>query len=170
MCFYTLFEIRFTGKSSNLHLWNPSNPLSCFTTLLICYIGIAWMGWIIYMIWYQEQARRETIGRLLIAWWLFGAWASATIDLWAHFLSFAWSKLRLCSANHRAGYFSNLACVWLSTVWAYPEQETENRPRSSGPGHRWTFTWEAPLLYLTLQRFISKLSFINRDYPRLGHG
>ena len=39
-------------------------------------------------------------------------------------------KLRLCSANHRAGYFSNLACDWLSIVWAYSEQETENGPRS----------------------------------------
>ena len=43
-----------------------------------------------------------------------------------HNLSLAWSKLRLCSANHRAGYFSNLACDWLSIGWAYPEQETGN--------------------------------------------
>ena len=28
----------------------------------------------------------------------------------ARFLSLARSKLRLCLANHRAGYFSNLAC------------------------------------------------------------
>ena len=48
--------------------------------------------------------------------------------IWARFLSPARSKLRLCLANHRAGYFSNLACDWLSTVWAYSEQETENRP------------------------------------------
>ena len=47
----------------------------------------------------------------------------------AHFLSLARSKLRLCSANHRAGYFSNLACDWLSIVWAYSKQETENGPR-----------------------------------------
>ena len=50
----------------------------------------------------------------------------------AHFLSLAPSKLRLCSANHRAGYFSNLACDWLSIVWAHSKQETENRPRSYG--------------------------------------
>ena len=37
-------------------------------------------------------------------------------------------KLRLCSANHREGYFSNLACDWLSIVWAYSKQETENGP------------------------------------------
>ena len=48
---------------------------------------------------------------------------------WARFLSLTQSKLRLCSANHRAGYFSNLACDWLSTVWAYSELKTENGPR-----------------------------------------
>ena len=47
----------------------------------------------------------------------------------AHFLSLAQSKLRLCLANHRAGYFSNLACDWLSIVWAYSKEETENGPR-----------------------------------------
>ena len=44
---------------------------------------------------------------------------------WARFLSLARSKLRLCAANHRAGYFSNLACDWLSIVWVYSEQDTE---------------------------------------------
>ena len=46
----------------------------------------------------------------------------------ARFLFLAGSKLRLCSANHRAGYFSNLACDWLSIVWAYSQQETQNGP------------------------------------------
>ena len=46
----------------------------------------------------------------------------------AHFLSLAQSKLRLCSANHRPGYWSNLSCDWPSTAWAYSEQETENGP------------------------------------------
>ena len=46
----------------------------------------------------------------------------------ARFLSLVRSKLRLCSANHGAGYFSNLACDWLSIVWAYSGQETENGP------------------------------------------
>ena len=45
------------------------------------------------------------------------------------FLSLARSKLRLCSDNHRIGYFSNLDCDWPSKVWAYSEQETENGPR-----------------------------------------
>ena len=53
----------------------------------------------------------------------------------ARFLSLAGSKLRLCSANHRVGYFSNLACDWLSIVWAYSEQETENRPRTNQSFH-----------------------------------
>ena len=48
--------------------------------------------------------------------------------IWVQFLSLVWSKLRLCSANHRAGYFSNLACDWLNIVWASSEQETENGP------------------------------------------
>ena len=41
-----------------------------------------------------------------------------------------WGCWRLCSANHRAGYFSNLVCDWLSIVWAYSNQETENGPRA----------------------------------------
>ena len=48
--------------------------------------------------------------------------------IWARFLSLVWSKLRLCSANHRPGYWSNLSCDWLSTAWAYSKQETENGP------------------------------------------
>ena len=48
--------------------------------------------------------------------------------IWACFLSLARSKLRLCSDNHRAGYFSNLACDWPSIVWAYCEHKTENGP------------------------------------------
>ena len=56
---------------------------------------------------------------------------------WAHFLSLAQSKLRLYSANHRAGYFSNLAYDWLSIVWAYSKQDTENGPWSRS---FWIFT------------------------------
>ena len=48
---------------------------------------------------------------------------------WACFLSLAWRKLRLCLANHRPDYWSNLPCDWLSTAWAYFKQETENWPR-----------------------------------------
>ena len=54
-------------------------------------------------------------------------------DTWARFLSLARSKLRLCSANHRPGYWSNLPCDWPSTAWAYSEQETENGPWIDGP-------------------------------------
>ena len=60
----------------------------------------------------------------------------------ARFLSLARSNLRLCLANHRAGYFSNLACDWLSIVWAYSEQETENGPRSClGAVERQAIIW-----------------------------
>ena len=45
------------------------------------------------------------------------------------FLSLARSKLKLCSANHRAGYFCNLACDWLSIVWAYFELTMTKRRR-----------------------------------------
>ena len=54
--------------------------------------------------------------------------SQCVVQAWACFLSLARSKLRLCSANHRAGYFSNLACDRLSIVWAYSKQETENWP------------------------------------------
>ena len=40
---------------------------------------------------------------------------------WACFLSLARSKLRLCSTNHRAGYFSNLACDRQKIVWVYSD-------------------------------------------------
>ena len=54
-----------------------------------------------------------------------------TLAIWEPaFCLFAWSKLRLCSANHRPGYWSYLPCDWPSTAWAYSEQETENRPWS----------------------------------------
>ena len=48
----------------------------------------------------------------------------------ARFLSRARSKVRLCTANHRPSYWSNLPCDWPSTAWAYSEQKTENGPWS----------------------------------------
>ena len=57
-----------------------------------------------------------------------GPWLHKESMIWAHFLSLARSKLRLCSANHRSGYWSNLPCDWPSTAWAYSEQEAENGP------------------------------------------
>ena len=36
----------------------------------------------------------------------------------------------LCSADHGAGYFSNLACGWLGIDWSCPGWETENEPRT----------------------------------------
>ena len=78
--------------------------------------------WTSNVIWWQRS------GSALSRWWLVPWWHQAITWTRAHFLSLAQSKLRLCSANHRAGYFSNLACDWLSIVWGYSEQETENGP------------------------------------------
>ena len=59
---------------------------------------------------------------------------------WACFQSLAQSKLRLYSANHRPGYWSNLPCDWPSTAWACSKQETENGPGSPGRDELWP-TW-----------------------------
>ena len=64
-----------------------------------------------------------------------------------HSLSLARSNLRLCSANHRPGYWSNLPCDWPSTDWAYSELETENRPwkdctqHTNDAGRTWNIFW-----------------------------
>ena len=68
----------------------------------------------------------------ILLYWHWGyntdGWMQEKCNTRARFLSLAWSKLRLCLANHRAGYFSNLTCDWLSIVWAYSEQEAEIGP------------------------------------------
>ena len=51
---------------------------------------------------------------------------------WARFLCLARSKLGLCSANHRPGYWSNLQYDRPIIAWAYSEQETENGPGTGG--------------------------------------
>ena len=51
-------------------------------------------------------------------------------------LSLAQSKLRLCSANHRPGYWSNPPCDWPSTVWDYSEWE-KMRPGPTHPAGGW---------------------------------
>ena len=76
-------------------------------------------------------------------------------ESWARFLSLARSKHRLCSANHRAGYFSNLACDWLSIVWAYSQQETGNG------------SWFVTALQLTMfHGFFLYLAVTNFSYTR----
>ena len=98
------------------------------------------MAWVVEIlpveILLQESVYIErSIHCLLITWWYKEPghqqpwyWARSPDVFRARFLSLTRSKLRLCLANHRAGYFSNLACDWLSIVWAYSEQETENGP------------------------------------------
>ena len=80
---------------------------------------------------------------------------------WARFIYLGRSKLRLCLANHREGYLSNLACDWLSIVWAYSEQDTGNGPRSSHPFGAMEIkaTWNYPdetykYIRCTMQGFI----------------
>ena len=95
----------------------------------------------------------------------------STIDeIFARFLSLAGSKLRLCSANHRAGYFSNLACDWLSIDWAYSEQETENGPWSSMCCRDLTqrqITWIIAPAMATRARCLicNKLFLLHRQWP-----
>ena len=69
-------------------------------------------------------------------WWM---WLIMHAASWVHFQSLAQSKFRLCSANHRAGYFSNLACDWLSIVWAYSKQETVNGPGKGSVRFSWCY-------------------------------
>ena len=49
--------------------------------------------------------------------------------IWAHFLSLARSKLKLCSANHWAGYFSNLSVTWPVIGWAQSEVTPSKRQK-----------------------------------------
>ena len=82
----------------------------------LCNVAISWSGGLVVN---MKLPRSLCVSCLL------------TRTTWACFLSLAQNKLRLCSASHRAGYFSNLPCDWLSIVWAHSKQETENGPRKS---------------------------------------
>ena len=99
------------------YLWWPviTSWLHCGVTVLSSYVVVQCMG---ECLWSMSAAPWPT---LLIA----GREAQGPFSL-------ALSKLRLCSANNRAGYFSNLACDWLSLVWAYSEKD--NRPWSMESG------------------------------------
>ena len=80
----------------------------------------------------------------------------------AHFLSIAQSKLRLCSANYRPGYWSNPPCDWPNTAWANSEQETENRLRTA-PLVKLSIKWsdtDRPLREVWMERWAA---------IRLGH-
>ena len=61
--------------------------------------------------------------------------------IWTSFLSLAPRKLRLCSANHMPGYWSNLPCDWPSTAGAYSEQESKSGPwYSASDPRKWEYT------------------------------
>ena len=70
------------------------------------------------------------IREILCDWLVLGGYrywiALRTVQTSARFLSLNRNKLRLCLANHRPGYFSNLAYDCLSIVWSSSRQETEN--------------------------------------------
>ena len=57
-------------------------------------------------------------------------WACSDLETEARFLSLARGEPGLCSADHGAGYFSNLACGWLGFDWLAPGVR-----RKVGPGH-----------------------------------
>ena len=80
-----------------------------------------------YMTQYTKMSHKYTLYKISVI-QLTSIWYQCK-SIWAHFLLHAQSKLRLCSANQRPGYWSNLLCDWPSRVWAYSEQETENEPR-----------------------------------------
>ena len=75
--------------------------------------------------------------------------ASRFCKILVRFQSLAESKLRLCSANHKPGYWSNLPCDWLSTAWTYSEKQ------KTGPIVK-TFCWwmkRGPELHSLVVRF-----------------
>ena len=96
---------------------------------------------------WQELNIDETMNYSVCILWAF--WRLHCKKTRACFLSLTQGKIRLCSANHWAGYFSNLACDWLSIVWAYSEQETENGPwfdksdkHNIRPDHQQLWYWQ----------------------------
>ena len=92
-----------------------------------------------------------------------------TPHYWARFLSLARSNRRLWSDSHRAGYFSNLTCDWLSIVCANSEQETENGPCLFVNGIHWslvnssykvsvTWSYDVPLFVTRNRKQVVELS------------
>ena len=73
----------------------------------------------------------EKIGPVIIMPCVY-CWVCSTVCLYWNQRA-TWAQAitgQVTSGNHRADYFSNLACDWLSIVWANSEQATENRPRA----------------------------------------
>ena len=69
-------------------------------------------------------------GYILTIWRKGTIWARSDLETGARFLSLARGEPGLCSADHGAGYFSNLACGWLGIDWLAPGRETEGGPRT----------------------------------------
>ena len=90
---------------------------------------------LILEIWRYIWKKKKNVNRYSVVLW---GWAMGLVcvcykpgpvfclllgETWARFLPLAWSKLRLCSANHRPGNWSNLPCDWPSSAWVYSKQE-----------------------------------------------
>ena len=91
----------------------------------------------------------------------------------ARLLSVAGCKLRLCQANHRSGYWSNLLCDWPGTAGAYSEQETKpplyNISEADNSDYRWYWSFSIAhkrLLIATNHLYFSpaKLNSEQRNY------
>ena len=101
-----------------------SGPMMVKSPMHICVTRPQWVNWDLLQIMslpitHSVSSMLYQIGSPIIC---------LALMIRASFLLLARSKPRLCLANHRAGYLSNLACDWLSIALAYSEQETENGP------------------------------------------
>ena len=76
--------------------------------------------------------------------------------IWGCSLSLTRSKLRLCSANHRPGYWSNLPCDWPSTAWAYSHKRQKTGPEN-------VVSWMAAIFYFSRLRCVECRSVFHWD-------
>ena len=123
--FRNIIAFREVHSESLFYEWKIVKPASMLGAGLV----IAFAQWIYlesesWMSYYIAQKismynylSRCMINQVIKTWMKHNSSLEVT-SIRACIMSLARSKLRLCSANHRAGYFSNLACGWLSIVWA----------------------------------------------------
>ena len=154
------------------HGWMVDN--GTVDKVIFCYLlslfTNGWWMWKVVVYWNENGNGNSTPDSLMSSissQWMITVWLQAII--WtsngsqscicitkACLLPLARGQLRVCSVNHRSGYFSNLACEWLSIVWAYSKQETEVGPRPP------SFNW-VKLSIITKVEFSNSLS-----HPVLG--
>ena len=141
----TLFPHMPAPQGAIAHHWTPPQHQMYFgTTLLILVLEIRFNFQIdvfcaekaIFKITFRVRQNLQQIWHswhTRVTWKYLGImgpeWLDKCNKTRVRFLSLARSKLRLCLANHRPDYWSNLSCDWPSIAWAYSKQETENGPR-----------------------------------------